>query len=134
MQRPQRATNGLKLVSDEDVLAAVENAENLWAVALEARKKADALSEEAETGASASADLADEATTKLKSKKFGLAQIAAARMAMDSSLDLGNLMDRALDAADEADRLEVIAEEALLESEKALDQHVIDFPDSPLAK
>jgi len=44
-------------------------------------------------------------------------------------IDLGSLLDRAMRATEEADQIEVLAEEALAASNAALEQHLIDFPE-----
>ena len=44
------------------------------------------------------------------------------------------LVNKAMEASDKAEAVEAAAEEALKKSEETLDQHLIDFPDSPLAE
>ena len=121
-------------MTEEDVLDAVEKAEALWADALEARKTANALSDRAEEEAEAAASSANEVNERFKdrSEPISMEQLAQADAAARSSLDAGSMVTKALDATDEADRLEKLAEEALQESENQLEQHLIDFPDSPL--
>ena len=58
--------------------------------------------------------------------------VAKADQATNSNLDAGSVLSRAMQAAEEADRLELIAEEALAKSEEMLEQHLMDFPDSSL--
>lgn len=43
------------------------------------------------------------------------------------------MLAAAVEAAEEADKLEELAEAALAASEEAIEQHLIDFPDSELA-
>ena len=127
-----------RLVSEEDVIEAVEKAERLWAQALEARKTANALSDRAEEEAEAAATSSKEVddvfqSQKNNSKPITMQQLAQADAAAKSNLDAGGMVNRALAAVEEADRLENLAEEALQQSEAKLEQHLIDFPDSALA-
>ncbi len=127
-----------QLVTERDVLAAVEEAERLWAQALEARKTANALSdraeEEAEAAASSSQDV-DSMFQYSKSNKIPITmqQLAQADAAAKSNLDAGSMVNRALQASEEADRLEKLAEAALQRSEEKLELHLNDFPNSTLA-
>uniref|UniRef100_A0A6U0G547 Uncharacterized protein n=1 Tax=Helicotheca tamesis TaxID=374047 RepID=A0A6U0G547_9STRA len=126
------SSSSLNAVTEEDVIAAVEKAEDLWADALEARKKANKLSEEAEGGATSASESADEAMGALQIKSggtFGMSNVETAKSALNKALDAGSKVDEALKATEEADRLEKLAEEALEASEKALEQHLIDFPE-----
>lgn len=131
---PRFATSTfLSLVTEDDVLEAVEKAEALWAEALEARKTANTLSdraeEEAEAAAETSQQVAEMYTTM---KSISLEKIAEADAATKSSIDASSTVGDALDASDHADHLEDSAEEALKLSEQNLEQHLKDFPDSPL--
>lgn len=128
----------LQLVTEKDVLDAVEEAEKLWSQALEARKTANALSDRAEEEAEAAATSTQEVDALFKEKNKGKAPIsmqnlAQADAAAKSSLDAGSMVSRALQAIEEADLLEKLAEEALQKSEEQLEQHLKDFPDSPFA-
>lgn len=125
----------LCLVSEEDVLEAVERAETLWAEALEARTKANALIDQAEEEASASAGTAKKAENIFQGKTtpITMEELVQVDSAAKASLDATSLVNRAMEASDEAERLEAEAEEALKKSEETLDQHLIDFPDSSLA-
>jgi hypothetical protein len=128
-----------RLVTEEEVLAAVEEAEKLWAQALEARKTANALSDRAEEEAEAAASTSKEVDDMFqfsKSNKIPITmqQLAQADAAAKSNLDAGSMVNRALRASDEADRLEKLAEEALQRSEEKLEQHLKDFPNSSLAQ
>mmetsp|Transcript_27876 Transcript_27876/g.39186 ORF Transcript_27876/g.39186 Transcript_27876/m.39186 type:complete len:141 (-) Transcript_27876:482-904(-) len=62
----------LNLVTEEEVLVAVEESEKLWEKALEARKKANELSDEAEKVGEEAASSAQDATNELQQaqKKF----------------------------------------------------------------
>ena len=122
-------------VTEEDVIVAVEKAETLWEQALTARETAEELSALAENFGNDAASSAKEAEEDLQalmkeSGKFGLGQIANAQIAMNTSFDAGTALTDAFDATEEADRLEQLAEEALKESEEALAQHLIDFPEN----
>ena len=123
-----------KKVTEEDVIVAVEKAETLWEQALKARETAEELSALAENFGNEAASSAKEAEEDLQalkdSGKFGLGQIANAQIAMNTSFDAGTALTDAFDATEEADRLEQLAEEALKESEQALAQHLIDFPEN----
>ena len=124
-----------KKVTEEDVIVAVEKAETLWEQALTARETAEELSALAENFGNDAASSAKEAEEDLQalmkeSGKFGLGQIANAQIAMNTSFDAGTALTDAFDATEEADRLEQLAEEALKESEQALAQHLIDFPEN----
>lgn len=133
----QRATC-MYLVTEDDVLEAVEDAENLWAQALEARKTANALSDRAEEEAEAAAETAKEIDALFQEQRenrqsITMQQLAQADTAARTNLDAGNLVNRALRASEEADQLEKLAEEALRKSEERLEQHLKDFPNSSLA-
>jgi hypothetical protein len=126
-------------VPEDDVLKAVEHAEVLWAEALEARKTANALSDRAEEEAEAAANSVKEADELFKQIKetpqpISMQQLVQADAAAASSLDAGSMVNRALQASEDADRLEKLAEEALQTSEERLEQHLKDFPESPLAQ
>jgi len=129
----------LHLVTEEDVLEAVEDAEKLWAQALEARKTANALSDRAEEEAEATAESAKEIdalfqTQRQNQQSITMQQLAKADTVARTNLDAGNLVNRALKAAEEADYLETLAEDALKKSEDRLEQHLKDFPNSSLAQ
>eukprot|EP00525_Craspedostauros_australis_P006407 CAMPEP_0198123086 /NCGR_PEP_ID=MMETSP1442-20131203/36629_1 /TAXON_ID= /ORGANISM="Craspedostauros australis, Strain CCMP3328" /LENGTH=174 /DNA_ID=CAMNT_0043782239 /DNA_START=163 /DNA_END=687 /DNA_ORIENTATION=+ len=128
------STTHLSATSEQDVWKAVERAESLWEEALEARKNANAMSDRAEEEAEAAASQSTEVNEMLSNmKSISLEKIAQADTVAAASLDAGSILRKALDAKEEADRLEALAEEALEESEVVLDQHLQDFPDSPLA-
>ena len=131
----QRASVRCYLVTEEDVFKAVEQAEALWAEALEARKTANALSDRAEEEAEAAASSAEEVNEMFKNREnpISMQQLAQADAAARSNLDAGSMVNKALEASDEADRLEKLAEEALQRSEEQLEQHLKDCPESPLA-
>lgn len=127
------------LVSEDEVLEAVDKAEELWAQALEARKTANALSDRAEEEAEAAAANSMEIdelfqTQKAQAEPITMKQLAAADAAAKSNLDAGSMVNKALQALEEAEKLEALAEEALQRSEEILDRHLADFPDSPLAQ
>jgi len=124
------------LVSEENVLEAVERAETLWAEALEARKTAYSLTDRAEEEANASAGTAEKAADIFQDKTTPITMEELVQMdsASKASLDATSLVNKAMEASDEADRLELEADEALTKSEETLDQHLIDFPDSSLAE
>jgi hypothetical protein len=129
----------LYLVTETQVLEAVEVAEKLWAQALEARKTANALSDRAEEEAEAAAENAKEIDALFQEQRenkqsITMQQLAQADTAARTNLDAGNLVNKALRAAEEADRLERLAEDALRQSEESLEQHLRDFPESSLAQ
>ncbi|KAG7368387.1 hypothetical protein IV203_031130 [Nitzschia inconspicua] len=130
------STTKMLLVSEEDVLEAVEQAEMLWAQALEARKTANALSDRAEEEAEAAAGTAKEAENIFQNQTtpVSMEQLVQVDKAAKSNLDATSMVNRAVKASEEADRLEQLAEEALRKSEEQLEQHLKDFPDSPLAQ
>jgi ABC-type hemin transport system substrate-binding protein len=123
------------LVTADDVEAAVETAEKLWADALAAREQADQLSSEAEAVAEdadgKSAEEANRLKDMEKSGKFSLATLSGAQIAVNSGSATMDLIADAVNAAEEAERLEALAEEALAAVEVALAQHESDFPNSP---
>ena len=133
--KPARTGSAACLVTEDDVEIAVEVAEKLWAEALTARETADRLSSEAENlceagevGATAAAEsMGGEAV------KFKLSMLGDAQAAMSASLDAGKILSDAFEANEEADKLEELAEAALAASERAIEQHLLDFPDSELA-
>ena len=124
-------------VTADDVEMAVEKAEKLWADALAAREKAEALAVEAEELATQSETSTATAKDALEdgavAETFKLSMLGDAQAAMDVSIRAGEVLANAYDAAEEAERLEILAEEALAASEEAIEQHRIDFPDSELA-
>ena len=132
---PLTRTTRLCLVTEEEVLEAVEKAEALWAQALEARKTANALSDRAEEEAEAAATTAMDVENMLKDKSsaISLEKIAQADKAAKSNIDASGMVNKALEAEEEANRLEALAEEALRVSEEKLTKHLEDVPDSPLA-
>jgi hypothetical protein len=92
------------LVSEEDVLEAVERAEALWAEALEARKTANALIDRAEEEANASAGTAKEAENIFQDKTtpITMQELVQVDSAAKASLDATSLVNKAMDASDEA--------------------------------
>mmetsp|Transcript_24097 Transcript_24097/g.37396 ORF Transcript_24097/g.37396 Transcript_24097/m.37396 type:complete len:164 (+) Transcript_24097:38-529(+) len=125
----QPITTALKVVTEEDVIALVEKAEDLWAKAYEARQAANKLSEKAEAiGLDAEVSTSD-ATEALK-QSISVEKVGDATTAQNLSLDLGYQLEEALKAQEEADEIELRAEKALAESEAALEQHLIDFPEN----
>mmetsp|Transcript_21531 Transcript_21531/g.21861 ORF Transcript_21531/g.21861 Transcript_21531/m.21861 type:complete len:187 (-) Transcript_21531:100-660(-) len=131
----RQKTTRMFLVSEEDVLEAVEHAETLWAVALESRKIANTSSDRAEKKAEASAEQSEEAANIFQNRTTPVSkeQLIQVDTASKNSLDATFFVNKALEASDEADRLEEEAEKALRNSEERLDQHLKDFPNSPLA-
>lgn len=118
----------LNLVTEDDVIALVEKAEDLWAKVEKLRNEANELSIEAESlGQDAESSAAD-AMEALKSS-ISEEKLAEANTAQNLSIDLGSLLDKAMRSTQEADEIEVIAGEALTASEVALEQHLIDFPE-----
>ena len=118
----------LHLVTEKDVIELVEKAEELWAKveslrneARELSTQAESLGQEAETSAADAIDSLKESISETK--------IVEANKAQNSCIDLGSLLEKAMEATKEADEIEVLAEEALASSEKALEQHLIDFPE-----
>ena len=61
------------------------------------------------------------------------ATLGDAQKAMSAAQEAGTMLTDAFDADEEATRLEELAEAALAASETAIEQHLIDFPDSELA-
>ena len=124
-------------VTADDVELAVEKAEKLWAEALAAREKAEALAVKAEELANQSEMSTSSAKDTLEDStgatKFKLSMLGDAQAAMDVSIRAGEVLADAYDAAEEAERLELRAEAALTASEDAIEQHLLDFPDSELA-
>lgn len=129
------STTRIFLVSEEDVLEAVERAETLWAEALESRKNANTSSDRAEKKAEASAGQSEKAANIFQDRTTPVSkeQLIQVDTATKNSLDATSFVNKALEASDEADRLEQEAEEALRNSEEQLDQHLKDFPNSSLA-
>ncbi|CAJ1934696.1 unnamed protein product [Cylindrotheca closterium] len=99
----------------------------------------NSLSDRAEEEAEASSARAQEVDAKIKENTVSKTPITMETLAEGdavekSSLDAGNLLNKALAASDEADQLLQQAEEALEKSEATLEKHLIDFPDSTLAE
>jgi len=57
-------------------------------------------------------------------------KIQEVQQAQSQSIDLGSFLERAVKASEEADEVEILANEALAASEAALEQHLIDFPEN----
>lgn len=127
--RPSRMHFELQLVTEADVIALVEKAEDLWAQVEQLRNEANDLSIKAETmGQDAETSTAD--AMKSLEGSISVGKLADANEAQNMSIDLGNLLERAMEATKKADEMEVLAEEALAASEAALEQHLIDFPEN----
>lgn len=92
------------MVSEEDVLEAVEKAEVLWAEALEARKEANALIDKAEEEATASAGTAKEAENIFQDKTtpVTMQELVQVDNAAKASLDATSLVNKAMEASDRA--------------------------------
>ena len=122
-----QADVSLQLVTEADVIALVEKAEDLWAKVEKLRTEANELSVQAETlGQQAETSAAD--AMKNLQGSISEEKLAEANEVQNLSIDLGALLDKAARATTEADELEVMADEALAASEAALEQHLIDFP------
>lgn len=119
------------VVTEDDVEAAVKAAEDAWADALKARELAEKLSIDAEEAAEAAGMSSEAVADELKaSNKFSLRMLSGSSDAMGKSLEATRLLSDAVEAAEEASRLEEIAEAALAASEEAIAQHLLDFPDA----
>jgi hypothetical protein len=122
------------LVTEDDVVAAVDKCERLWADALAAREKVDLLSTEAEQLSEASSASAEQASAAAaNATTFKLSMLGDIKVATDANLDANAVLADAVDASEEAERLELLAEAATAEMDKVIEQHLIDFPDSELA-
>jgi len=116
------------LVTEADVIALVEKAEDLWVRVEKLRNEANDLSMQSESlGREAETSTAD--AMKSLQQSISEEKIEEANNAQNLSLDLGALLDRALSATREADEIEVLAEEAIAASEAAVEQYLIDFPE-----
>lgn len=118
----------LQLVTEDDVIALVEKAEDLWGKVEKLRNEASELSIQAETLGQEAEDSTAEAVGSLK-ESISEQKIEDANKAQNSCIDLGTLLDQAKKATEEADQVELLAEEALSASESALEQHLLDFPE-----
>ena len=127
--RARLSRSRLQLTTEEDVIKLVEKAETLWAEAYKARTIANELSERAQALGVSAEESASEATANLQTS-VSLSKISDAQIAQNLSLDLGALVEQAKQAQDEADAIEKMADVALKESEVALEQHLIDFPEN----
>jgi hypothetical protein len=117
--RPPR----LAAVTEDQVLAAVEEAESLWAKALEARQKADEAAGKAEAVRAASND---SDTSHLSSQVLSLAHLA-------DGMEADEFLQQAEEYSQQAEEIETRANAALAKTEALWEQHLKDFPDSPLA-
>ena len=126
------SSSSLHLVTEEDVIALVEKAEDLWGKVEQLRTSAKELSMQAEEMGEDAESSASEVMKGLTQKKIDLSaeKIADLHQAQSQSLDLGSLLDKAAQATEEADEIEALANEALTASEAALEQHLIDFPEN----
>lgn len=118
----------LNLVTEADVIALVEKAEDLWGQVERLRKEADDFSVQAEfLGQEAESSSSD--AMKLLQSSISEEKLKEANDAQNLTLDAGALLEKALMATTQGDKIEALADEALLASEKALEQHLIDFPE-----
>lgn len=132
-ETPRRAAAVFCLVTADDVEMAVEKAERLWADALAAHEKAEALSSEAESLAESSAKVAEDASAAVdQSPTFKLSMLGDLQSASNDALDANAVLSDAVDAAEEANRLQLVAEAATTDMEATIEKHLIDFPDSEL--
>ena len=129
MPHPRLSRSRLHLTTEDDVIKLVEKAETLWAEAYKARTIANELSERAQAMGITAEESATDATANLQTS-VSLSKISDAQLAQNLSLDLGALVDQAKQAQDKADDIEKMADVALKDSEKALEQHLIDFPEN----
>ncbi|EJK46876.1 hypothetical protein THAOC_34436 [Thalassiosira oceanica] len=120
----------LSLVTEEDVIELVEKAEDLWGRVEALRKESEALSLQAEDVGTETEAATKEAEASLKTGSISVSKMADAQEAQNKALDLGSLLEAALRKSEEADEVEVLAEEALAASERALEQYLIDFPEA----
>lgn len=130
---PPHATGRLRsislhLVTESDVVALVEKAEDLWGKVEKLRNKANELSIEAESLGQEAEDSAADVLDSLK-ESISEEKLEEANKAQNSCIDLASLLEKAKKSTEEADQIEVLAEEALAASESALEQHLIDFPE-----
>eukprot|EP00970_Alexandrium_tamarense_P002486 scaffold358_cov207-Alexandrium_tamarense.AAC.16 len=74
--------------------------------------------------------LASDATTSLKGASISEESLKEATDVQNKSIDLGSLLQKAVEASKEADEIEALAEEALAVAEAGLEQHLKDFPEA----
>ena len=111
-------------MTEEDVLAAVEAAESLWDEALKARTAADQAAGKAESvRAGEDADTSHLNATQVQS----LSRLADTMEAADEFIADAETYSQKADAIEEQ------ANAALVACETLLEQHLLDFPNSPLA-
>lgn len=123
-------TSQLHLVSEADVIKSVEIAEKLWDEALAARKIANKVSARAERlGQDAETSTSDVTASLKEGKSISVEKMEEAGRAQNLSLELGSLLDEAVEAQKKADEIEALAEEALKKSEEAFAQFLIDNPE-----
>ena len=88
---------------------------------------------EADELAEASAASAEETSAAIDGADvFKLSMMGDLKAASDATLDANKMLSDAVDAAEEAERIESLAELAMVEMDAAIEQHLIDFPDSEL--
>lgn len=118
----------INLVTEDDVIKLVEEAEDLWGKVEKLRTEANELSIQSESlGLNAESSAVD--AMKALQGSISEEKMIEANNAQNLAIDLGALLDKAQKATEEADEIEVIAGEALVASEAALEQHLIDFPE-----
>ena len=120
----------ISLVTEDDVIELVEKAEDLWGRVETLRKESEALSLQAEGVGTEAEAATKEAEASLKTGSISVSKMTDAQEAQNKALDLGSLLEAALRKSEEADEVEVLAEEALAASERALEQYLIDFPEA----
>lgn len=123
-----RLVDQLRLTTEDEVIALVEKAENLWAKVEKLRNEANELSIQAEALGQEAEDCTSDVVKSLK-ESISEQKLEEANQAQNSVIDLGTLVEKAMRLTEEADQVEVLAEEALAASERALEQHLIDFSD-----
>lgn len=126
----------LHIVTEKQVEEALVASENLWNKVLDLRKRADEAAEKAEAIRASSSQDSDENSNGDGGKKHDTAHLncnSISLAGLGDSMEADQYIKEAEDLIEEADTLEYKAKKALEETEKLLEQHLKDFPDSPLA-
>jgi predicted nucleotidyltransferase len=128
----------LAAVTEEQVEQALNRSEELWNQVLDLREKADKSAEKAETIRASAENTTEEGNSDGDSEtKHDTAHLISKSSSLSSlgdSMEADQFVKEAEELISEADSLEFKAKKALEETEMLLEQHLKDFPDSPLAQ
>lgn len=128
----------LAAVTEQQVEEALVRSEEMWNKVLDLRKKADEAAEKAEGIRASLSQNSDAENGDKDGSKHDTAHLkpntVSSLASLGDSMEADQYVKEAEELISEADSLEFKAKKALEETEKLLEQHLKDFPDSPLAQ